>query len=161
VPTIAPCPLGCPADRATICPPLVLRIVQFTSPSDLTPLPPPPHWVPLTFSTSNYAPPVPTSLTARAPTTPPLPAPYGRNGNNNRRRPAQALPKPVSRVPSDAGQDEGTVIGDGPGGIALREIATLRGLREATGGSGVVEARWGWGGTCFPPLSVRFDKRLN
>lgn len=102
--------------------------------------------MPLTFSTSNYAPPVPSSLTSRTPTTPPLAAPYGRNGNNNRRRPSQAPPKPASRVPSDVGQDEGTVIGEGPGGIALREIATLRGLREATGGSGVVEARWGWGG---------------
>lgn len=124
-------------------------------PTDLKPLPPPPHWIPLTFSASNFAPPLPSSFTSR-PAATALPAPYNRgsNGSNNsRRRSVPNAQKMAQRAPADVGYDDGTVIGQGPGGVALKEIATLRGLRDATGGSGVVEARWGWGGTSALTLS--------
>ncbi|CED84390.1 WD40 repeat-containing protein [Phaffia rhodozyma] len=37
------------------------------------------------------------------------------------------------------------LLGRGPGGVEIREITRLQGLRDATGGGGIVECRWGSG----------------
>jgi hypothetical protein len=47
----------------------------------------------------------------------------------------------------------GAGTAQGPGGAEISELCILKGLKEATGGSGVMEARWGTGGTC--PTAVR------
>ncbi|KAL7418018.1 hypothetical protein BDY24DRAFT_373801 [Mrakia frigida] len=132
--------------RAVVVGNELIRIIAFKSPSSLPSLPPPPHPIPPLFSLYN------TSFPAPTPPSTPNTAPYRpttpNSSSSSRRTPSGSNGKNGTKsrrggLDFDGGESVG--LGVGPGGVEVEEVGTLRGLRDATGGSGVMETRWGTG----------------
>ena len=138
----------------------VIRIIAFKSPPSLPSLPPPPHPIPPLFSLYN------TSFPAPTPPSTPNTAPYRpttpNSNSSSRRTPSggKVGSKGGRRGGLDFDGGESVGLGVGPGGVEVEEAGTLRGLRDATGGSGVMETRWGTGSELDDPNGFSAQERF-